>query len=156
MLVLAWIFLEAMCLTRRQLPFLTHYMLAWHRGTRVALLTSKVQDKSAPGGTQFCIHLQRQCHPQDLYHKRRISKRCPVYNFNLKPVGLMFSAIDIRYRDMRAKAVAPLFAPARLRSETNRVMAAAWPSLSTNCRHSRPPRSRYISWTCVLVYSSML
>lgn len=36
-------------------------------------------------------------------------------NFNLGPVVSIFSAIDSSYRDRRAKAVAPLFAPARLR-----------------------------------------
>ena len=37
-------------------------------------------------------------------------------NFNLGPVVSIFSAIDTGYRDMRAKAVAPLFAPVRLRA----------------------------------------
>ena len=37
-------------------------------------------------------------------------------NFNLGPVISIFSAIDNGYRDMRAKAVAPLFAPVRLRT----------------------------------------
>ncbi|KAL2151684.1 hypothetical protein VTH82DRAFT_6782 [Thermothelomyces myriococcoides] len=37
-------------------------------------------------------------------------------NFNLGPVRTIFSAIDTAYRDERAKAVAPLFAPSRLRS----------------------------------------
>ncbi|RMZ75273.1 hypothetical protein DV737_g5366, partial [Chaetothyriales sp. CBS 132003] len=36
-------------------------------------------------------------------------------NFNLGPVVSIFSAIDTEYRNTRAKAVAPLFAPARLR-----------------------------------------
>lgn len=43
-------------------------------------------------------------------------------NFNLGPVVSIFSAIDTRYRDTRAKAVAPLFAPVRLRTEPNRVI----------------------------------
>ncbi|MCJ1386378.1 hypothetical protein MMC17_009504 [Xylographa soralifera] len=45
-------------------------------------------------------------------------------NFNLGPVVSIFSAVDTRYRDVRAKAVAPLFAPARLRtaSEPNGVI----------------------------------
>ncbi|KAE8163388.1 cytochrome P450 [Aspergillus tamarii] len=34
-------------------------------------------------------------------------------NFNLGPIVSIFSAIDTEYRDQRAKAVAPLFAPAR-------------------------------------------
>ncbi|KAL2167185.1 hypothetical protein VTG60DRAFT_1597 [Thermothelomyces hinnuleus] len=37
-------------------------------------------------------------------------------NFNLGPVRTIFSSIDTAYRDERAKAVAPLFAPSRLRS----------------------------------------
>ncbi|KAE8137488.1 cytochrome P450 [Aspergillus pseudotamarii] len=37
-------------------------------------------------------------------------------NFNLGPIVSIFSAIDPEYRDQRAKAVAPLFAPARVRS----------------------------------------
>ena len=37
-------------------------------------------------------------------------------NFNLGPVVSIFSAIDTDYRDRRAKAVAPLFAPVRLRA----------------------------------------
>ncbi|KAL4974085.1 cytochrome P450 [Aspergillus desertorum] len=37
-------------------------------------------------------------------------------NFNLGPVVSIFSARDTDYRDRRAKAVAPLFAPARVRS----------------------------------------
>ncbi|KAF2804451.1 cytochrome P450 [Mytilinidion resinicola] len=40
-------------------------------------------------------------------------------NFNLGPVVSMFSSIDTAYRDMRAKAVAPLFSPARLREESS-------------------------------------
>lgn len=36
-------------------------------------------------------------------------------NFNLGDVVSIFSALDTDYRDVRAKAVAPLFAPARLR-----------------------------------------
>lgn len=43
-------------------------------------------------------------------------------NFNLGPVVSIFSAIDTRYRDTRAKAVAPLFAPVRLRTKPNRVI----------------------------------
>lgn len=39
-------------------------------------------------------------------------------NFNLGPVVSIFSAIDTAYRDVRAKAVAPLFSPARLREES--------------------------------------
>lgn len=37
-------------------------------------------------------------------------------NFNLGPVVSIFSAIDTEYRDTRAKVVAPLFSPARLRA----------------------------------------
>ncbi|RMD44197.1 hypothetical protein DV735_g968, partial [Chaetothyriales sp. CBS 134920] len=37
-------------------------------------------------------------------------------NFNLGPVVSIFSAVDTDYRNTRAKAVAPLFAPARLRT----------------------------------------
>jgi cytochrome P450 len=37
-------------------------------------------------------------------------------NFNLGPVVSIFSSIDTPYRDRRAKAVAPLFAPIRIRS----------------------------------------
>lgn len=33
-------------------------------------------------------------------------------------------------------------------------LAAAWPNLSTSCRHSRPPQSRYILWTYALAYSA--
>ena len=36
-------------------------------------------------------------------------------NFNMGPVVSIFSAIDVEYRNRRAKAVAPLFSPARLR-----------------------------------------
>ncbi|KAI0204035.1 cytochrome P450 [Astrocystis sublimbata] len=39
-------------------------------------------------------------------------------NFNLGPVASIFSATDIGYRNLRAKAVAPLFAPSRLRAAT--------------------------------------
>lgn len=39
-------------------------------------------------------------------------------NFNLGPVVSIFSSIDTAYRDVRAKAVAPLFSPARLREES--------------------------------------
>lgn len=39
-------------------------------------------------------------------------------NFNLGPVVSIFSAIDTAYRDVRAKAVAPLFSPAQLRAES--------------------------------------
>ncbi|KAH8743284.1 cytochrome P450 [Diaporthe sp. PMI_573] len=39
-------------------------------------------------------------------------------NFNLGPVVSIFSSIDTAYRDVRAKAVAPLFSPARLRDES--------------------------------------
>lgn len=39
-------------------------------------------------------------------------------NFNLGPVASIFSATDIEYRNLRAKAVAPLFAPSRLRAAT--------------------------------------
>ena len=47
-------------------------------------------------------------------------------NFNLGDVISIFSALDTEYRDVRAKAVAPLFAPARLRlaSERNGVIGA--------------------------------
>ena len=38
-------------------------------------------------------------------------------NFNLGPVVSIFSAIDTVYRDVRVKAVAPLFSPAQLRAE---------------------------------------
>jgi cytochrome P450 len=37
-------------------------------------------------------------------------------NFNLGPFASIFSATDSEYRDARAKVVAPLFAPARLRA----------------------------------------
>lgn len=37
-------------------------------------------------------------------------------NFDLGPVKSIFSSIDTAYRDRRAKAVAPIFAPSRLRS----------------------------------------
>lgn len=40
-------------------------------------------------------------------------------NFNLGPVVSIFSSIDTAYRDVRAKAVAPLFSPARLRQESS-------------------------------------
>lgn len=45
-------------------------------------------------------------------------------NFNLGPFVSIFSAIDTKYRDARAKAVAPLFSQARLRAacETNGVI----------------------------------
>lgn len=45
-------------------------------------------------------------------------------NFNLGPVVSIFSAIDTEYRDARAKVVAPLFSPSRLRaaSQENGVM----------------------------------
>jgi hypothetical protein len=45
-------------------------------------------------------------------------------NFNLGPFVSIFSAIDTEYRDARGKAVAPLFAQARLRAacETNGVI----------------------------------
>ena len=48
-------------------------------------------------------------------------------NFNLGPVVSIFSAIDTEYRDKRAKAVAPLFAPSRLRaaSEKDGVIGSA-------------------------------
>lgn len=39
-------------------------------------------------------------------------------NFNLGPVVSIFSSIDTDYRDLRAKAVAPLFSPAQLRNES--------------------------------------
>ncbi|KAK3940205.1 Pisatin demethylase [Diplogelasinospora grovesii] len=39
-------------------------------------------------------------------------------NFDLGPVVSIFSSIDNAYRDVRAKAVAPLFAPAQLRAES--------------------------------------
>lgn len=40
-------------------------------------------------------------------------------NFNMGPVVSIFSSIDTAYRDVRAKAVAPLFSPARLREESS-------------------------------------
>ncbi|OHF04566.1 cytochrome P450 [Colletotrichum orchidophilum] len=40
-------------------------------------------------------------------------------NFNLGPVVSIFSSIDKAYRDVRAKAVAPIFSPARLREESS-------------------------------------
>lgn len=40
-------------------------------------------------------------------------------NFNLGPVVSIFSSIDTAYRDARAKAVAPLFSPTRLREESS-------------------------------------
>lgn len=43
-------------------------------------------------------------------------------NFNLGLVASIFSAIDTRYQDTRAKAAAPLFAPVRLRTKSNRVI----------------------------------
>lgn len=39
-------------------------------------------------------------------------------NFNMGPVRSIFSSIDTAYRDLRAKAVAPLFSPANLRKES--------------------------------------
>lgn len=39
-------------------------------------------------------------------------------NFDLGPIKSIFSSIDTAYRDLRAKAVAPLFAPAQLRAES--------------------------------------
>ena len=52
------------------------------------------------------------------------SKDARYSNFNLGDVISIFSATDNDYRDVRAKAVAPLFAPARLRaaSEPNGVI----------------------------------
>ena len=41
-------------------------------------------------------------------------------NFNLGPVVSIFSAIDTEYRNTRAKAVAPLFAPSRLRAASQK------------------------------------
>lgn len=40
-------------------------------------------------------------------------------NFNMGPVVSIFSSTDTAYRDVRAKAVAPLFSPARLREESS-------------------------------------
>jgi cytochrome P450 len=40
-------------------------------------------------------------------------------NFNMGPVVSIFSSIDTAYRDVRAKAVAPLFSPSRLREESS-------------------------------------
>ncbi|KAI0139591.1 cytochrome P450 [Hypoxylon sp. NC0597] len=39
-------------------------------------------------------------------------------NFNLGPVVSIFSSLDREYRNVRAKAVAPLFSPAQLRAES--------------------------------------
>ena len=39
-------------------------------------------------------------------------------NFNLGPVVSIFSSIDTAYRDVRAKAVAPLFSPVQMRAES--------------------------------------
>ena len=39
-------------------------------------------------------------------------------NFNLGPIETIFSTRDTPYRDVRAKAVAPLFSPAQLRAES--------------------------------------
>ncbi|OHW94723.1 cytochrome p450 [Colletotrichum incanum] len=39
-------------------------------------------------------------------------------NFNLGPTETIFSTLDVAYRDVRAKAVAPLFSPAQIRSES--------------------------------------
>ncbi|KAI1452417.1 cytochrome P450 [Annulohypoxylon moriforme] len=39
-------------------------------------------------------------------------------NFNLGPIVSIFSSLDREYRDVRAKAVAPLFSPAQLRAES--------------------------------------
>ena len=39
------------------------------------------------------------------------------HNFDLGPIVSIFSSTDTAYRDLRAKAVAPLFAPAQLKSE---------------------------------------
>ncbi|MCJ1317168.1 hypothetical protein MMC15_002491 [Xylographa vitiligo] len=40
------------------------------------------------------------------------------HNFDLGPVKSIFSSTDTAYRDLRAKAVTPLFAPVRLRAES--------------------------------------
>lgn len=39
-------------------------------------------------------------------------------NFNLGPIVSIFSSMDTAYRDVRAKAVAPLFSPAQIRVES--------------------------------------
>lgn len=39
-------------------------------------------------------------------------------NFNLGPIETIFSTIDTSYRDVRAKAVSPLFSPAEIRGES--------------------------------------
>ena len=63
----------------------------------------------------------------DIYIKAAGFQKDDRYkNFNLGPFVSIFSAIDIEYRNLRAKAVAPLFAPARLRqaSDSNGVIQA--------------------------------
>ena len=53
----------------------------------------------------------------DIYvSKGGFPKDARYTNFNLGPIVSIFSAIDTDYRDRRAKAVLPLFAPARVRS----------------------------------------
>lgn len=41
-------------------------------------------------------------------------------NFNLGPIVSIFSATDTAYRDVRSKAVAPLFSPKQMRAESGR------------------------------------
>ena len=54
---------------------------------------------------------------KEIYHTHGgYLKDARYQNFNLGPIVSIFSALDTDYRDRRAKAVAPLFAPNRLRA----------------------------------------
>ncbi|KAI2465129.1 cytochrome P450 [Annulohypoxylon bovei var. microspora] len=71
---------------------------------RVAPNSVSVSDSEAIGD----IYIKGGGFPKDDRYK----------NFNLGPIVSIFSSLDREYRDVRAKAVAPLFSPAQLRAES--------------------------------------
>ncbi|OJJ85296.1 uncharacterized protein ASPGLDRAFT_81742 [Aspergillus glaucus CBS 516.65] len=94
------LFLYAIC----SLGIEGHVLRSLHRRYRTSVLRVGPNSVSISDSTALRdIYIANGGFPKDARYTK----------FNLGPIVSIFSAIDTEYRDRRAKAVAPLFAPAR-------------------------------------------
>ncbi|KAI1206382.1 cytochrome P450 [Annulohypoxylon truncatum] len=99
------LYLHVICYLGIEARVLRHYHNKYKtKVLRVAPNSVSVSDSDAIGD----IYIKGGGFPKDDRYK----------NFNLGPIVSIFSSLDREYRDVRAKAVAPLFSPAQLRAES--------------------------------------
>ena len=99
--------LHALCSLGIEGRVLRHYHLKYN--TKLLIVAPNSVSVSDPAAVRD-IYITAGGFPKDDRYR----------NFNLGPVVSIFSAIDTEYRDKRAKAVAPLFAPSGLRAASEK------------------------------------